>query len=499
MSINSSEQAMHPRIRYLHDLSTAIEEYTLRRERADPDSWRRAGADLRHAVERLLFFRHVNNQRLFALFTASLDGFPASPVVVRSRIERDLVPLLTAGRIPPERIVFEPDRHSLRRLLRRAREALGRYRRDRRLPRPRRPAAGAELVVYVNHPKLVTYLQPVLAELDRPTAFLVTPGSTLRPFFAEQGLPFVVSKRVRRRRPTHPAGAELGHLFRDFEAISHTLTELGPRCILLAEGNQVDDELINRAARRLGIPVVCIQQGWCPIVHNGFRHLTFTKMLVWGEGFVELLRPYSPRQAFVVTGNHTLAAPPPADAADRRSITFFLQCESMLISPAAWQEFLALLRRVAATLTGTPIRVREHPNHPLPQATRAELERFPHLEMVPHPQFRMAEVLATTLLSVTIYSTTILESIAAGVVPLVVNLTPLPRYSPDVAAAGAGIEVHGCEEAFRVLARAAGDPGGLARFAEPMARFRRRYFDQGERPAVERIAGEIVVVMETSS
>lgn len=490
---------MHPRIRYLHDLSTAIEEYTLDRERSDPDSWRWAGADLRHAVERWLFFRHVNNPELSALYEDSLNGPPASPVVVRSRVERDLVPLLTAGRIPPERIVVEPDRHSPGRLLRRAREALGRYRRDRRLPRPRRPAGGVELVVYVNHPKLVTYLQPVLAELDRPTAFLVTPGSTLGPFFAEQGLPCVVSKRIRRRRTTHPAGAELGRLFRDFEAISRTLRELRPRCILLAEGNQVDDELINRAARRLGIPVVCIQQGWCPIVHNGFRHLTFTKMLVWGEGFVELLRPHSPRQAFVVTGNHTLADPPSVATADRRTITFFLQCESMLISPAAWQEFLALLRRVAATLTEIPIRVREHPNHPLPQATRTELEGFPQVEMVPHPRFRVDEILATTLLSVTIYSTTILESIAAGVVPVIVNLTPLPRYSPDVAAAGAGIEVRDCEEAFQVLARIAGDAGELARFDGPMARFRRRYFDQGDRPAVERIAAEIVATMETSS
>ena len=51
------------------------------------------------------------------------------------------------------------------------------------------------------------------------------------------------------------------------------------------------------------ISCLCIQQGWSPIVHNGFRNMSFSAMLTWGEGFAELLRPHNPAQRFVVTGS----------------------------------------------------------------------------------------------------------------------------------------------------------------------------------------------------
>jgi hypothetical protein len=70
-------------------------------------------------------------------------------------------------------------------------------------------------------------------------------------------------------------------------------------------------------------------------------------------------------------------------------------------------------------------------------------------------------------------------------VPLIVNVASLPSYYPDVAAAGAGIEVKDFAAARNALRELW---SGTARYATRVANLQRRLFAHGGAQALERIA-----------
>jgi hypothetical protein len=253
---------------------------------------------------------------------------------------------------------------------------------------------------------------------------------------------------------------------------------------------------------QLSIPVICIQQGWSPIIHNGFRNMSYTKMLVWGEGFKELLQPYNPHQKFVVTGSHIIDSLAPITRGSqysRKAVCFFLQGSSRLISNEHFDEFLQLVRWVANEFTELPILVREHPSCPLPIEEQAELVRFPNIRLMPPYDYSVADVLNASRLSVSIYSSTILESIAGGVLPLIFNMTSLPSYFPDVQAVGAGIEVKSMESAKQVICHVVRDESFVRHFEPAMEQFQKAYFFRDNRKTVNRIIEEITSLSYTPS
>ena len=120
------------------------------------------------------------------------------------------------------------------------------------------------------------------------------------------------------------------------------------------------------------------------------------------------------------------------------------------------------------------------------------MSNFPNVLLTPPGEYPVAEVLRASRLTVSIYSTTILESIAAGVLPLIFNVTSLPAYSPDVHAAGAGIEVKSLEAALHVVRRVLSDPTYLQGFGPAMKRLGDHYFYRDDREPVDRIVDEIM-------
>jgi hypothetical protein len=151
---------------------------------------------------------------------------------------------------------------------------------------------------------------------------------------------------------------------------------------------------------------------------------------------------------------------------------------------------LALAKWLAGEFPEVPVLIREHPNHDISSQDREELKRFSSIRLMPPHAHSLIEVMAELRMSVSLYSSTILESIAAGVFPLVLNLTSLPSYYPDIHGAGAGTEVKSIEAAKDVIRRALEDPAFTARFDAAAAQVRSRFFLNEPHPA-RKIADEI--------
>lgn len=476
---------------YTLQLCDAIERFTAAAVAQDPGGFGYRGADLRYAVERLLYFALINDQSLYERFARG-DGRGCAPSADGlSPIASLLAPyLIGAG---------PPSKQSYARL--RLRSLVAKYRPRRRVPgRSARvrvegtDPGGPEVFFLVIQPKFITFLLPIAEALHRPYAFLVIDDATLYDYLAERSLPRIAIDTPANAWPRAALPRSLADfpgLAVAYDALADSMAGLRPRCVVVPEGNAPINEVANRAAQAEGVPVLCVQQGWSPIVHSGFRHMTYNRMCVWGEGFADLLRPYNPRQRFTVTGNHAVRLRPPAEAATRRAIGFFLQKGSRLISEEGWAGCLDLVRWTAQNFPESEIRVREHPSAPLSPAELGPIMCFPNVSIMAPATHKLDEVLAGCRIAVSVFSTTILEAAAAGAVPLILNITGLSHYHPDIAGAGAAVEVKDFDGARSALTRLMQGNDTLAVFARGLAASQRRFFANDPESARRAIATEI--------
>lgn len=448
-------------------ITAAIMALTDRIRREAPVSLRYAGLDLSHAFETSLYYAAAQDAGLLRLFADPQDGNAAGLL-----------------RTPQARLVAEhfaqgPVLDAVRRkgavmdLARRIKWALPLGPRPLPLPLPSGATPSSPILFLARSLRFARFLRPLVETLQGAAGFLVPDeDDALVSELRSWGIA-CHSYRVH-VRPRGQAGALIishgRYLAGLADSFGAALAGLSPRLVVVPEGNAPEDDVLARVAERLGVASACIQQGWSPILHPGFRNLRYDAMLVWGEGFGQLLAPVNPEQRFVAAGNFHLADGSPGTG---EGILFLFQgFDNWMGGRKSADDMVALAEAAAAALPARPIFIRPHPAVPLPQDVQARLGRFANVRIEPAAEVPLAHAFAKSRISVSAYSSAILESVAAGVTPLVFNTVGLPRYWPDVEAAGVGIEVQDKESALRMLA---GEEGGPAR-RQAMDAFNSRFF-----------------------
>jgi hypothetical protein len=436
------------------------------------------GVDLSYAFERGVYFALINNPEAYEVFRAERLGKPAALPAGEPTPAREILAEYLAHR-DPARPPNLPLRERLLNFARRTAAALMR----------RKPSG--PLWALAIQPRFVAHLKPILDELGAPYR-LVTFDDPVTDEYA-RALGYLSlnagagNQTVPLRRLPNDIDLVRSHALA-FDAAFQLMFEELPSGILLSEGNAPIYEIVNLAARKLRIPTVCVQQGWSPIVHTGFRNLRFSSMIVWGDWFAKALAPHNPAQRFSALGNHLIALGAPK-ALRPKTVGFFLQRGSRLISDDAWAGMLDLIEFCARELPRARVIVREHPNGPLTEDERARLSALPAVTLMPPAQVPLQPVLVQCDVVVSIFSTTILEGIGAGALPLVVNVASLPSYYPNVAAEGAGIEVRDFAMAREALSTLWAE--GTARYAPRVADLQRRLFASGGSDAIGRIVAHL--------
>jgi hypothetical protein len=268
--------------------------------------------------------------------------------------------------------------------------------------------------------------------------------------------------------------------------------ESRPQKIVVVEGNSLYDEVCNVVGKKYGVPTVCLQQGWAPVIHNGFRDMNYDQFLVWGKGFQDILQPYNPHQKFEVVGSHVIALSNDSlgQTLHPKAITFFVQTVCALISQESYDAFWGLILWTAQTFKQSLIYIRDHPGALFSESQKQQIAQFPNIVLKSPEQTSLTDVLKETQLAVSIGSTTILESIASGIVPLVVSIGSMPRYSPPLE--GAGIECFSIPEAQKILALFEQDRHAfLQPFEAASVNFKARYFKGAAQDAISAIVEKL--------
>jgi hypothetical protein len=452
----------------------------------DPGAFLYKGLDLGRAFALYVLYTAAQDPALYAWYEKSQGrGGHARP------FSEDLAHLLArhwfGAMVPPLSL-----RLVLRRILRRQKRWLG----DPR----RRPLHGqnypphCEVVFFAQVTRFARYLEPLPDCFPGRHTWLVPAepwSEDLQRQLFDTSRPFLTIGTLR------PSLAPIGSALRRYapelalesDAMDVALSRLSPKVIVLPEGNHPRDEIINRVAKRRGIAVLCLQQGWSPLVHAGFRNMDYSTMTVWGPGFSSLMSPANPKQRFCVTGHHKLHKP--GGGPHPLGILFLCQGSDKWIGAGGEKLHLALAERLAAARPQLSVIVRPHPALSLAPELVSRLVRYSNVQIQNAAQVSLADAFAGVQLSVSIFSSTILESAAAGVIPIVFNMTSMPRYQPDVEAAGAGIEVRTLDEACEAILPLLDDDARRAAMVARLPDFAGAYFAHYADDAVARIVAEI--------
>jgi len=497
---------------YIEAFCRALELYLDSLEAFNQKIFEYRGVYSRYAIERYLYFAFMNNTRLYSFFNEWKNGKMPSFNKARSGIERNLALCLCGKKVTSQDIAIKfkqrVNLNSLfvcgRLLAWRWSYYLGRFFTATRPQNNNR----ADVLIYIPSKKFIPYLSAITRILPFSFSYFIdNSNSKMVNFFRKKSLPFIDSRKLnislgdKQKKCLPKELVAFRGLAFWYDWLYESVKILRPSCVIVVEGNAPGDELMNQTCKQLSIPIICLQQGWASIIHNGFRNMSFTKMLTWGEGFSELLQPYNPKQNLVAVGNHIIGQESVGMSEDTsfvsKAISFFLQVPTRLINEECWNEFFKLIVWTAVEFKHVPILVREFPVGPLSKQLKKELNKYPNINMRSSWQYPLGEVLKESQLAISICSSTIIESIAVGVLPIIFNMTSMPKIFPDIEAICAGLEVKTPQAARDAINRCLTDRNYREQFDSGMKLFQEKYFYKNDGKAVNRIAQEIASVIRT--
>jgi hypothetical protein len=429
-------------------LTQAIEAWSDGTRRTQPDAFHYRGADLRHAVERAVFFRAINDTDMRRYFDALADRKPiplasSDPwcAVVASYLTPD-------GEAPRQGTNSVPVLGWQRRL----RSFAGNL---SRLGRPsyatQRLNGPVEVLLLAIHPKFVSFMAPVADAIGAGAAYLSSSDPGVEEYLAREKLPSVALRPDYSGSPRSPLLQHFPDLCGFFDRMAAMMDALKPRAILVPEGNAPIYEIANRAGKQRGIATVCLQHGAHGYSNPGFRNWTYSDALVWGSQFMAPFAHHNPQQHFTITGTPASLPAPlrQPDANPIRSIGFFLQRGAVLIPVAESAGLLQFIGQIAKTFPDVEVIIRDHPSSPdLTPFEQAQIGQGPNIKYMPPSRFSLQETLQACDTIVSAASTTLLEAVAVGVIPFIFG-TCYPDDYPDIVGAGAAISAETAEAAIK--------------------------------------------------
>jgi hypothetical protein len=450
---------------YTRDLCSAIERYTANAERRRAHAFFYRRMQLRYAVERQIYIQCINSEALFQRYLV-LSGreMLASKPLALGRMESEVAALFPGLNIQPVRLRYRVTR-TLYLLARRVYSLL---RNQASTPQAASPTeAGPEILIHIINAKFTSYLAPITQRLPKEKyAYLAACNHELGLRLKKSGFPVInwsSGRATLKAFFSSSALDEFSPLMREADATLEGLMMLRPKCVLVVEGNAPLNVITSEACKAAGIPCFCIQQGWSPYIHSGFRNMTYTEMFVWGERFAQLLKPYNPDQVFRVTGSHIVQRPQSAAGLtpSARTLSFFLQAPCALLGIADYDAFLDLITEVATAHPQIQIVVRAHPGYPLPPASTEKFLLRSNVRFSDPATELLTDVISVSEMVISVFSTVLLEAIAIDVVPLICSIGSMRRYEPDLASLNAAIEVQSIADARHVIDEVIADPARL--------------------------------------
>lgn len=218
---------------------------------------------------------------------------------------------------------------------------------------------------------------------------------------------------------------------------------LKPKQVMVMEGCHSETEILAVICRTQSIETVCYQQGWPSVMHTRFRDMSYDRFITWGERFNELWHKYNPAVKFEM-GHYPYSI---CKYKTDNAVTFFLQAPIIILDKEYFEQLLQLAHYVAIHFPNVMVLIREHPEYRLHIEQKREFEQMDNVEFV--SEIPLLEVFERTQISVSIFSSTIIESLYHNSIPFIFDPTTNGGYYPPIN--GYGVEAYSLEIAKKRL------------------------------------------------
>jgi hypothetical protein len=225
-----------------------------------------------------------------------------------------------------------------------------------------------------------------------------------------------------------------------------SLIRIKPSAIFVVEGDVPRDALLAEIGHILNIPIYCFQWGsFDDKVRTAFSEMRFTKFLSWGPMFEDQLKPFNPQQDFISFG------PLSSNNLQRtgNKIIFLSQPVALFITKNDQKMFTKLAISLAKKFPG---RIFWRP-HPMDLNNGKQLLDLKNSKVhLFDPKESLSNQLQSSLLAISITSSSLMDALHGGVIPISFNTTCLKCYPYPIVELGVGFEFRSFDHALEQIA-----------------------------------------------
>ncbi|MEN5433864.1 hypothetical protein ABE545_09505 [Sphingobacterium faecium] len=264
-----------------------------------------------------------------------------------------------------------------------------------------------------------------------------------------------------------------GNIFLEFVNV------INPRCIVVLEGCHLEMETLSTISKIIEIPCICIQQGWPSVMHTRFRNMTYDYFLTWGVEFNDLWKKYNSLPKFTSIGY--LYSTINDCTYKKNAITFFLQGPFIIINKQYFDELLEVAIALAFKFPDIPFLIKEHPEYRLDDVWLRKLSKYDNISIV--KDLCLSEVFGRSKISISIFSSIIMESLIHDTFPIVFEVSSVPYYPSDLEIKQLGLITNRDNILSKIERYLSMNQEEL--FHERLLKFRKKYFSNEGKDSVD--------------
>ncbi|MFA6294948.1 MAG: hypothetical protein WC666_00800, partial [Candidatus Paceibacterota bacterium] len=381
---------------YINSLCQAIEQFTSRK---DPSLFIYKGANLKYALERALYSTFADNKKFYLIFKDYKLGNLEKHLVVNDHVQKELICLMcnldkSNISIKKTSVIKKILRSILRRLI--IISCIHKLSSLLRILISKHHFAVKKYkyLFSAKNKRTVEYFQPIISKIQKESINFTYNNRTAS-YMSEKKIPYLkvfTATYIFERWAQKDSLLKQFSITERFDLLYEPARIARPEAIMVTEGNASEDEILNQICKLLNIKSICIQQGWSPIIHNGFRNMTFDKMLIWGKEFANTLLPYNPKQRFVATGSHIISTRSKNKPYKLNSVVFFLQTITLLAPRDVWEKYIEFIIWIAENYKNLTVIIREHPAYPIDKERREVLKSFKNVQFMNSGKYSLDEI-----------------------------------------------------------------------------------------------------------
>lgn len=352
------------------------------------------------------------------------------------------------------------------------------------------------IVYYAYNQRFLELVLPLLSKLDG-TVVVLTMADILEPANWPENvqlIEFPVLKSIMEYKNPF-LGTVFPILYHTFNNLAFLTKFLEPRSIILPEGaNVIEYKMLAVLGKVHGVPTICLQHGWPGLLHLGFHDMEYDHYLSWGKISAKLLETVSPAPIYNCSGYPNEI--PNIKLSKKKAISFFFQGPYYVSDEGVIRKMLDFALYCAESFPSLEIWIREHPScklNPTPKVLE-KIRSIENIRFASRKEYPLEEVLANSIVNVSVFSSSLVESLLYGCIPFVLNLTSMPCFTPDLDAQGLGIEVRTMGEAKKRIRSLLKEQAQIRAFQKRISKASPDFFSATGKVAMQKIVNYIETV-----